>query len=589
MNRGRPADLPPGNYQRPPRRVEVAGVDVFGEDGGLLGSYSFDVANCSDRLKADFASAFAAATEQGGRWRSAATCATGARLIRALLRFVATTRKPPQTLSQLSEAHLMSFALSRHNGARESVTRVLRPLLGDNPSLRKDARRFLMRRVPRGDYSGTESYAEATLLDIQARAMRTVSMARHRIETNIAALRGEASATISEMPLWLLEHLAQHGDVPRTDGGHSKHQELIRQLGGMSAVAACLFPTYIEVGAAAVLLICKQGWNASVFATLNLPDPVEDIPDGGLSDAPIRTVHLQKPRRGHGHHHMTNTLQDLGASSSGRVLAHIESMTAQARSTMASLGVPSSRLLLGRTSKQTWEGTFWIEGLPRHAARDWGRAVGLTGADGAPIELSMRRLRRTVVVTGDRALQQSEAVRDEVYVARDAHTREASAPTIELGLHDAVDHADAFMRVRIGTGDSVESLAAAIKVSVKTAEDLASGALDTPTGACLDFEHSPFSNDGPCDVSFLLCLSCPLAVVTDRHLPKLVVLHDLLRELRSAISATVWENDWADHWQRLTDLLDRYATDAERGQARLRCSDRDRMLIDELLHRRLDI
>ena len=69
--------------------------------------------------------------------------------------------------------------------------------------------------------------------------------------------------------------------------------------------------------------------------------------------------------------------------------------------------------------------------------------------------------------------------------------------------------------------------------SPQQAQALADGTLDTATGACLDFTHSPFSPPGqPCTASFLDCLACRNAVATRRHLPRLAWLHRALDELR---------------------------------------------------------
>ena len=114
-----------------------------------------------------------------------------------------------------------------------------------------------------------------------------------------------------------------------------------------------------------------------------------------------------------------------------------------------------------------------------------------------------------------------------------------------------------------------------------------SGQWDTALASCTDYEHSPFTPAGPCAVSFLLCLACPNAVATARHLPRLVHLHDALEQLRGSVPGSVWDLDWAPHWSRLTDLLDRHTTIDERSNARRQLTDTDRAIIDAVLTRRL--
>jgi len=110
------------------------------------------------------------------------------------------------------------------------------------------------------------------------------------------------------------------------------------------------------------------------------------------------------------------------------------------------------------------------------------------------------------------------------------------------------------------------------------------GTLDTATGACLDFTHSPFSPPGrPCTASFLDCLACRNAVATRRHLPRLAWLHRALDELRGTVDAAVWAQDWRTHFLRLAALLEDNTTKAERDAAVRSVSDADRELIGQLL------
>lgn len=127
--------------------------------------------------------------------------------------------------------------------------------------------------------------------------------------------------------------------------------------------------------------------------------------------------------------------------------------------------------------------------------------------------------------------QNSEQTHESAYVLRDPATLPEAEQVTAQGLTDAVSHARATMKMRMLL-DAGPGQPAAGAASLEQA--LADGALDTATGACLDFTNSPSGLPGqPCTASFLDCLACPNAVATRRHLPRLAWLHRALDELRA--------------------------------------------------------
>lgn len=114
--------------------------------------------------------------------------------------------------------------------------------------------------------------------------------------------------------------------------------------------------------------------------------------------------------------------------------------------------------------------------------------------------------------------------------------------------------------------------------------------MDTATAAGTDFFDSPFSDEPgqPCTASFLWCLRCQNAVLTRRHLPRLVYLHRGLDELRGTVEQAVWQQDWHEHFHRLHQLLAEHTTAEEQAVALRAITDTDRTLIDRLLRRGLD-
>jgi len=213
----------------------------------------------------------------------------------------------------------------------------------------------------------------------------------------------------------------------------------------------------------------------------------------------------------------------------------------------------------------------------------WAASAGLAGP-GGPEQVSLRRLRRTVQVLIRREpAQNTTQTHEQVYVLRDPATQPEAEQVTAQGLSDAVGHARQVMQMRVlldaGTGQLTDYTGTPDK-----AQALADGTLDTATGACLDYRHSPFSPPGqPCTASFLDCLACRNAVATRRHLPRLAWLHRALDELRRTVDAAAWAQDWRTHFLRLTALLEDNTTPAERDAAARAVSDTDRELIGQLL------
>jgi hypothetical protein len=210
------------------------------------------------------------------------------------------------------------------------------------------------------------------------------------------------------------------------------------------------------------------------------------------------------------------------------------------------------------------------------------------------VVVSAQRLRRTVQVLFGGPRHNTTATHENVYLMRDPRVQAESGDVVAQGLRNAADHAATHVAMRLvrdaGGHDpkSATVLAAQANIPANLAEQVHAGALDTPTGACLDFEHSPFTPAGPCAVSFLLCFACPNALATDRHLPRIVHLHEAMTALRSTVDQAVWNADWAEHHQRVSDLLNTHTSPAERQALRGQATDIDRDLINAMLTRRLD-
>jgi hypothetical protein len=206
-----------------------------------------------------------------------------------------------------------------------------------------------------------------------------------------------------------------------------------------------------------------------------------------------------------------------------------------------------------------------------------------------PHNVSLQRLRRTVqVLIRKESAQNSESTHEDVYALGDPQVLGEVQDTIAQGLNDAVDHARAIVKMRVLLGEDADEL---IELSddPDLARAIAEGEHDTPTAACTCFTSGPFTDPGlPCTASFLLCLACPNAVATRRHLPRLAYLQRMLDDLRAVLDETVWEHDWREHYLRLVALRKAHVPDALWLQEAAKITVAERSLIDRMLKRKLE-
>lgn len=289
-----------------------------------------------------------------------------------------------------------------------------------------------------------------------------------------------------------------------------------KALGGVGPLHTWgrLFLTMPEAAALTVLLVCDQGWNRSVLDAMTVPD---DMPGAGEDGLDIYRVLVIKRRRPPRTRHASVNLVDAGPDTSGRLIRQAIEATEPARITLAALGEPTSRLLVSRRATPAGKTMFCLGAPPGDSLRRWAASSGLAD-DGGPGQVSLRRLRRTVQVLIRREPAQNTArTHEQVYVLRDPATRPEAEQVTAQGLTDAVGHAREVMQMRMLLDAGADQLTD-YAGSPQQAQALAAGTLDTATGACLDYTHSPFSPPGQsCTASFLDCLACRNAVATRRR------------------------------------------------------------------------
>jgi hypothetical protein len=555
----------------------VVHVDEKGEDSQI---YNFERLPLSEKLQRSFAKIFAGKLDSGG-WRTVQSSRGGFQALTRFAGFLSKLDRPPTDITEITPAAWHAWRLSRPNSStgQRDYTRIA-GLLRLDPRLPADT--YAAGCKPIREVKATETaYSQEHFAALKSTAARVVSAAVHRIAANQQCLvewRAGAFADRTE-EWWLgeaLDILARTGDVPhrvRLNGrGRTSRQRYLdpryaKALGGQGVVDAgyrlCLTPT--EAVALAVLIVASHGWNSTTVSELRVPQ-IMPGPDG--NGQIIYRMELEKRRRYEPHRYESRNLTDWGPGSPGRSITQALQATAPARATLEELGAPTDRLIVWRKTRSPITGdpaTHFQFGFGPVELTTWARATGL--------EVNMRRLRRTVVVLHRRTpTQHSQDVHDRTYVLREPAARHEAVLVIESGVAEAISHAHEAVRARRGTPG-----------------EAADPGVDTATANCADYEHSPFSPHGaPCRASFLLCLACPNAVVTPRHLPRLGYLHQALEELRGVLPAEPWDHDWRDHYARLQHIRQEWFTATEWSDALTAVTDTDRRTINDLLHRRLD-
>jgi hypothetical protein len=527
----RRAALPPAGYARDQQPAPGSlAVTVAGESGGTEAVFDFSVLPGTPVLLAACAAGFARMAGPDQPWRAAATCAKGYKAIREFLRWAAALDPPPQAPDDITPAAWAQWRLSRPGTAWGRACQLpVRQWLPQVPGVPAATIAASARRIPAGPPPSEAAYTREEFGQIKAAAARTFGTALVRIRAGREHLlrwqdggfprpglreqyRQTQPGTAGYLTGEALEVLQRTGDVPLIQAKHrtvtARHA---RALGGAGPqhTWARLFLTMPEAAALAVLLVCDQGWNRSVLDVMTVPD---DMPGAGEDSLDIYRTQIIKRRRPARARYSSANLADTGPGSSGRLIRQAIEATQPARITLAALGTPADRLLVSRRDQfRGRQDMFCLGAPPSDSMHRW---AGNTGPDGQPLQVSLRRLRRTVQVLIRREpAQNSDQTHQSAYVLRDPAALPEAEQVTAQGLTDAVSHVRATMKMRM-------LLDTRPGQPTGQAQALADGALDTATGACLDFTNSPFGSPGqPCTASFLDCLACSNAVATRRHLP----------------------------------------------------------------------
>ena len=587
------AVLPSAGYRRPDR-LDASGllVSVIGTTGGEVGPFDFSGTSAHGLLRSELIAAFVTATRPDGRWHSSASMATAHRTALAFLRSLDRLSITATSLSEFGPEAWWAWRADREASNRwPGQVNIMRVLLKEAPEVPPLTRRAMMQRTHKPRQRLYGSYSVAEFEKIRRRAAELVRAAEARISSNSAALEeylnageqdAESTVTFAGRR-WrrgeLLSDLMTRGRLEF--GAKSRtvqpHVAALLETGGLHPTYA-LFATRVEVVSLMVLLVCDRGYNLSTLQSLTVPDvasgvtPVEDR---------VLVAHLDKPRRGH-----RRFFSNSFAGPEARALRQAMAITSPARQCLAGLGHPSDRLLInGSCSGVSDHPTriFVIKDFTNGGTvRRWDQIADIRTDSGELLHLHFNRLRLSEQVISRKSSQNSDTVSEDVYRRPDALTAHLVEDVILEGQADAVAHAAASMKMRY------ESTIGALRLPATTAAAIEVGSLDTATGACLDFTHSPFTEPGKaCTASFLMCLACPNAIATPAHLPRLLSLREALTNLAS-VNPARFELLYREHHTRLEHLLSSRTTEPERVLARAAATDKDRDNIERLLRRELD-
>jgi hypothetical protein len=200
-------------------------------------------------------------------------------------------------------------------------------------------------------------------------------------------------------------------------------------------------------------------------------------------------------------------------------------------------------------------------GAVRYGASAWMARHGLdqlTDADGSPVTLDVRRLRKSFKsqqylkaagVLADFTQGHTQQVAAHHYADIAAHG-EIHDLAVEAALNQALEVALPPPVVLDADGTRLDH-GGAQPTPTQVAAAL-SGEADVFLASCSSFYDSPFGTPGkPCPVALWGCLECPNAVFTARHLPQVLTFLDFIERQRDLLPGPEWTVRYQLPWQRI--------------------------------------
>lgn len=607
--RGRQAVLPPGGYRSPQRLLadEQAGVltvRVFAETGDEAYDFDFSGWPVTAELRMWFARGFLAATGPAGTKRRMSSAAAAHGHLRRFARYLGGLAQPPQAPAGLKPVHLDGYELARR-GEKSWSRKIgsLRGMLRNGEGTPAEFGRHLETWwTPSGKRQCKRRYLPAEFEQYLAEARAEVRQAGQRIRESrlfLAQWRGGQVDRGDQQQWergWLLDYIDCHGDVPRYAGRSRQAKDIVARHGGPAAVMAELFPTVLETGASAVLLLGVTGQNLS---TLHEATISHHRPDGYAGQTATAITDLVKHRRGPARASMSVPLADLPPwipapagdqerpQRRGELHTPFGVFTLLVEIMAGARGHAGTARLFACWSAKGGKG--FRACLPSYAATAWAKSRGLAGFDSV-------MMRAAWVEIHQQPVAHTEATLVNEYLARHGGDLAAYRKVVAGVLEAEVTKARTLQRVRMlseadmaEAATAPEAVAGRFGLDATTLRRVLAGELETVLAACTDNLASPFSRPGqPCQASFMMCLSCPCARVTPAHLPVLIGTHDALLARRADLTPLRWAERLAGPAAQLQDVLGHFPAQAI-GQHRAAITPGQRDLVARFLNRELDL
>ncbi|MBT3163099.1 hypothetical protein HTV80_08265 [Streptomyces sp. Vc74B-19] len=590
--------MPEGPYQAestPAAAARTLVVPFHGEDGRRW-EYDFSTLPFP-AFHAEFAAAFAVRTGPVGGLRTKVSADASFQILRRFLLFLESLKQPPRSLADLTPRHVERFRLQRSESsslttARADVFGLITVLRHVSPPdlLDRELREYLQRpgHSRHQKRTGLPGYSDREFRDIMTAARSDVAAIRDRMRKSDRLLETFRAAPKTLTPdeqatAVVLDEIDRTGIIPDTRNSIGLQDSAAR-----FALARQMFLIEPDLVPLIVLGIGLTGRNAETIK--ELPTEHRVVEDRAVA------VTLIKRRRSKGNNRDTvhweiGTAESRQLHTPGGYYLLLHDLTRRGRRLSGGQRIWSIWAGAAGRRGADWETKSAANGhIDPFAARlnrslrlnRWSQSHELTDDSGQPLALNLNRLKTTVEVRTTKAVggHLPSASRTNTldvsfahYLQGDPRIREWADQVITSAIDDAENTARAF-RPRILDSAGEQALATApedISRQYGTEPDVLknamAGELDTLASSCLSIDHSPFTKNGRCDVSFLTCLRCPNALIAERHLPALLAVVDALQAALETTSVDAWIEEHGRTWLMLTRLILPKFTDAQREKA----------------------
>ncbi|MCG7522949.1 hypothetical protein MHW47_00570 [Streptomyces sp. OfavH-34-F] len=335
----------------------------------------------------------------------------------------------------------------------------------------------------------------------------------------------------------------------------------ITKHGGRAALNSRLYLTPRDMVRFQVLLACQTGLEPEAIRELRATCLVS--PARGYV-----TISYLK-RRSPGEQNKSLRVRDGGTlRTPGGVIRLSQRLTQRARDMIGAeelwvLPSGTTGVLAPRFTR-----TVAVDTVPRRAFLAEHKIDAMKDHDGGGVSLDLRRIRKTFKsrqylraggILPDFVSGHSPGVAARHYADIPAHD-EIHDSAVEAGLAEAlavalpppVVLADDGSRLDDGDED----------LPPQAVQDALSGATDVWLSSCTDFFASPYApkKGAPCPVPPWVCLECPNAVFTTRHLPAVLSVLDTIERQREEFSVPEWQARFGLAHERITTgVLNRFS------------------------------